>query len=339
MSPEIRRLFALLLVPLALAISGTLGYYFIEDDYSLFDALYMTVITLTTVGYGETRPLSDAGRSFTICLLLGGVFMLAYAASELIRIVVNGEIQKAVGKRAMEKNLAELKRHIIVCGYGRMGKLVCEKLSAERLPFVVIDRFPALLQDFQIAHGIPLVGDGTSDEVLRHAGIDRARALITVAASDADNLFITMSARLLNDKLFIVARSESEASQAKLMRAGANRVVCPYTIGGSSVAHAVLRPTVVDFIELATRTDHLDLQIEEIHLAGESKLIGQTLGGSQLRKEVDVIVVAIKQKSGKMVYNPRSDHAFQAGDILITLGPRKELDRLEQFAGVKTASA
>jgi voltage-gated potassium channel len=327
-----RRYLVLILIPIALMIGGTAGYYFLDDRYTLFDALYMTVITLTTVGYEEVHPLTPSGRIFTIVLLLFGVLTFLYAVTELVRIVISGEVRELLGRRRMERNLAELKNHMIICGYGRMGRHVCREFSRRGLPFVVIDRRGDLLHDFDLAHGIALEGDATSDAVLRHAGVERARALVTVAASDADNLFITMSARLLNDKLFIVARAEGELTEEKLHRAGASRVVTPYAIGGLKVAMAVLRPTVVDFIELATGSEHLDLQIEETLIQPGSKLAGLTLHASGLRQDLGVIVVAIKKANGQLVANPPHDAVMMPGDTLIALGARQSLDRVEVLA-------
>jgi voltage-gated potassium channel len=328
-----RRYLLLVLVPTFLVTAGTLGYYTLEKDYTLFDGLYMTVITMTTVGYEEVHPLSPRGRWFTIFLLLGGLFAFFYTVTELVRAVVGGEVQGLLGRRRMERNLAALRQHLIVCGYGRMGRFICQEFSREGLDFVVIDCRPEVLHEFNLPHGIALPGDATSDAVLRKAGVERARALVTVAASDADNLFITMSARLLNDKLFIVARAEGEQAEPKLLRAGANRVVAPYAIGGSKVAQAVLRPAVVDFIELATRTEHLDLQIEETLVRPGSALADQTLRASRLRQDLGVIVVAIKKPRGHLVSNPAGETVMEPGDTLIALGSRQTLDQLEKLAG------
>jgi voltage-gated potassium channel len=327
-----RRYLLVMLVPAILLVAGTLGYWLLEDC-SAFDAFYMTVITLTTVGYGEVpSPLSARGRLFTIFLLLGGVFTLFWAAGEMIRAIVSGEMHGILGRLRMERSLAELEDHLIVCGFGRMGSLVCREFSQQGLPFVVIDNDEELLRDFDLPHGIALLGDASSDEMLRKAGVERARALVTVAGSDADNLYITMSARLLNEKLFIVARAEEDHAEQKLLRAGANRVVSPYVIGGSRVAQAVLRPTVVDFIELATRTEHFELQIEETLIAAGSKLVGQTLRDSLLHKKYGIFIVAIKKASGQMVYNPPGDTVLEVGDTLIALGHREQLDELDRQA-------
>ena len=324
--------FVMFLVPVLLIVAGTLGYYFLEEGWSLFDALYMTVTTLTTVGYGEVHPLSVRGRAFTMLLLLGGVFTLVYTATAIIRAIVSGEVRSVLGRQVMERNLAELANHFIICGFGRMGRHVCQEFASQQLPFVVIEREAAELEDFRMTAGIPLHGDATSDDVLQRAGVARARALVAVVASDADNLYITMSARLLNDRLFIVARTEDELTERKLLRAGANRVVSPYAIGGFRVAQAVLRPTVVDFIELATRSEHLEIQIEESLIAAASRLVGSTLRDSRLRQDRGIIIVAIKKASGQMVFNPPADAVMEAGDTLIILGRREELDQLDALA-------
>jgi voltage-gated potassium channel len=329
---RLRRYVLLLLIPLGLVVVGTVGYYLLEPDYTLFDGLYMIVITLTTVGYAEVHDLSLRGRIFTIFLLLGGVFTFFYTVTELVRAVVTGEVQQLLGRERMERSLAALNQHLIICGYGRMGRYVCHEFAKQGLPFVIVDRQPEVLEGFQVPHGIPVVGEATSDEVLQRAGVQRARALVTVAASDADNLYITMSARLLNEALYIVARAENEEAEQKLMRAGANRVVSPYAIGGFKVAQAVLRPTVVDFIELATRTEHLELQIEETRIEPGSRLAGVSLHDSHLRRDLGVIVVAIKNEQGHMVANPPGDAVMQPSDILIALGHRQQLDQLEALA-------
>jgi voltage-gated potassium channel len=232
----------------------------------------------------------------------------------------------------MERRITAMKDHIIVCGYGRMGRLVCQELTSKGTPFVVIEKEANLVEGFHSAIGAIVHGDATSDEALRHAGVERARALITVVASVPDNLYITMSARLLNERLFIVARAEDDRSEEKLQRAGANRAVAPYRIGGTRVAQAVLRPHVVDFIELATRTGHLELQIEETNIKEASPLANQTLLESKLRQEHGLIIVAIKKKNGAMTFNPPPEIPIQPGDVLIALGDRVNLDALERLA-------
>jgi voltage-gated potassium channel len=310
---------------------GTLGYQVVEG-WGWFDALYMTVITITTVGFHEVHPVSGPGRVFTMALALGGVFTAFYAGVEFIRAVVTGEVLAALGRERMESRLEKLSGHLVVCGFGRMGRLVAEEFSAAGLPFVAVDRDPEVLDGFAVPHGIPLVGDATADEVLRRAGVERARALVTSAASDADNLFITMSARLLNERLVIVARAEGEGAEVKLRRAGASRVVSPYAIGGHRVAQAVLRPNAVDFIEFATRSEHLELQIEEVEVGPGSPLVGNTIKESPIRSELGIIIVAVKKPAAKMLFNPSPDTALEVGDVLITLGRRQQLDGLAAMA-------
>ena len=321
-----------LLVLVVLLLTGTLGYRFV-GGWDALDALYMTVITITTVGFHEVRPLGLTGRLFTMALALGGVFTAFYAAAAFINAVVTGEIRTVLGRQRMESQLAHLNDHLVVCGFGRMGRLVCEEFSAAGLPFVLIDRNPDVLQDFSIPHGIAVVGDATADEVLKQAGVERARALVSAAASDADNLYITMSARFLSEKLVIVARAESDGAERKLVRAGASRVIAPYSIGGHRVAQAVLRPHAMEFIELATRTAHLELQIEQAALREGSRLIGDSLKSSPIKSELGIIVVAIKKPDGKMLFNPTPETLLERGDVLIAIGHRQQLDRLEQLAG------
>jgi len=329
--PALRLLLLPLIVLVLLLVGGTLGYR-VVGGWGWLDALYMTVITITTVGFHEVRPLGTSGRLFTMALALGGVFTAFYAAAAFIRAIVTGEIRTVLGRQRMENLLAHLNDHLVVCGFGRMGRLVCEEFSSSGLPFVVVDRNPAVLEDFSMPHGIPLPGDATADDVLRKAGVDRARALVSAAASDADNLYVTMSARFLNEKLFIVARAESEGAEPKLLRAGASRVISPYSIGGHRVAQAVLRPAAMEFLELATRSAHLELQIEETELRSGSPLVGHSLKTSPVRSELGIIVVAIKKPDGKMQFNPRPETVLEAGDVMITLGHRQQLDRLETLA-------
>lgn len=328
--PTARRILFAASLPVILVAVGMVGYHTIEG-WNYFDSLYMTVITLGTVGFGETHPLSQTGRIFTIVLILGGAFTMAAAVTSVIRSIVSGEVQRLLGRQRMERILNTLTNHVIVCGYGRMGRIICDELAQANQAFVVIDRNHELIEHFPSRKGVALEGDATSDDMLKKAGIDRARALVSAVPHDADNLFITLSAKLLNDRIFVVARAEDPASETKLTRAGANRVVAPYLLGGGRVVQAVLRPSVLDFIDLATRTQHIELQMEETFVREGSVLIGKKLSESMTR-ENRIIVVAIKRSSGNMEFNPGGETVLNTGDTLISLGHRRDIDRLEQMA-------
>lgn len=324
-APTSRRIWFAALIPLVLILIGTAGYVLIEH-WGWFDALYMTVLTLTTIGFLEVHELSQAGRAFTIGLALGGAFSVATAAAVVLRAIVSGEFLRRFGKQRMETTLASISDHVIVCGYGRVGRLVAEDLGAAGVRSVIIDNARDRLHGMSTPH---IVGDVTTDDVLARAGIVRARALVTVLPSDADNLYVTMSSRLLNEKLFIVARAEGEGAEDKLRRAGANRVISPTSIGGQRMAQAILRPAVLDFLDLATRTRHLELQVEEVLVPRASKLHGTMVKDARLPERADVLLVAIQRGEGRMIFNPPQETLFEEGDRLVVLGSRPALDKLE----------
>lgn len=321
------------LIPAMLLAAGSVGYRWIEGGHwSYFDGFYMTAITLTTIGYGETHPLSTGGRAFTVVLAYSGVFTLAYLASELVRAVVTGELRKAIGRQWVDDQLANLAGHLIVCGHGRMGRIVCSELDRQKKWFVLIDAAAEELDGLKYAHCLPLAGDATADELLRKAGIERARALVTVVGSDADNLYITLSARLLNPKLLIVARAEEEDAEAKLRKVGANKVISPYLAGGHRAVQAALRPAVLHFMEMATRPEFLDLQIEEVRVCAGSPLAGRSLRQTRMNPDLGIIVVGILRPNGELMYNPTADTVIEADAVLIALGQRRHLDHLEKLA-------
>jgi voltage-gated potassium channel len=291
----------------------------------------MVIITLSTVGYGEVHGLSDEGRLFTIFLVVAGVGFVTFAAGTLTRMVVEGELQFLMGRRRTMSKIRRLKDHYIICGYGRIGSLVAREFVSRPIPFVMVEGDETVVT--RIPENYPVVvGDATEEETLLNAGIERAKGLVTVLHSDADNLFVTLSARDLNPKLFIIARYEEERSESKLLRAGADKVVSPYIIGGTRMAMAVLRPAVIDFIELATQSESLGLQMEEVVLLEGSKLVGVALVDSHIRSELDIIVVAIKKRSGHMEFNPSATTVLEEGDRLIAIGEREQLRRLEEVA-------
>ncbi len=322
-------IWALLLVA-ATFVLGVAGYSIIER-WPFLDALYMTVITMTTVGFGEVHPLTEAGRLFTTVLIVFGVLSIAAVVTVGSRLILEGQLDKFMGRRKVQKEIAKLKEHYIICGYGRMGRIICQEFTRKRIPFVVIEKNQEIFETIE-EHILALHGDDSREEVLKAAGIDRAKGLVSVVSSDAANVYITLTARELAPKIFIVARAGEEGSEKKLLRAGADKVISPYVIGGSRIAQAILRPAVVDFIELVTGSEHLDLQLEEVQIHPNSSICNVTLPESGIRQNLNTIVVAIKKASGHMVFNPSLKTILECGDRLIVLGGVEDLAHLEEIA-------
>ena len=316
---------------LALLFFGSLGFVLIER-WSFFDALYMTVTTLSTVGYGEIHPLSRLGRIYDMCLILAGMGFLIYIITSMARVVVEGEIRKALGRRKLLKHLKRLKDHYIICGFGRIGEIISRQLKERGVPYVIIDNRPENLARLEESGDFFVTGDATREEVLQEAGIDRARGLVAVVSTDADNVYIVLTARSLNPNLYIVARAEETGAEKKLLRAGADRVESPYEMGGRKMAHAILRPTVTTFMELAM-TEGEDWSLEEIRVKEGSLLAGVALKDSGLRQKLDLILVAIKRAGGEMLFNPTLETRIEAEDTLIALGLRRNLEALEEMVG------
>jgi voltage-gated potassium channel len=308
---------------------GTAGYAMIEG-WSLFDSFYMVVITMSTVGYQEVHKLSTYGRAFTIYLIFTGVGVVAYTVNNAIRSILEGELQEALGRRKLERRIRELNSHYIICGYGRMGRIICKELKANRIKFVVVEQgAPALTEGDDLLF---ISGDATRDEVLKSAGIERARGVVTALSTDAQNLYVVLSARGMNPGLKIVARAGEEGSDQKLLRAGADRVVSPYHIGGVKIAQTILKPAVVDFLEFATMSGNIELQMEEIPVQDRSRYVGQTISESEIGRMFNIIIVSIKRAGGEMIFNPTHRTAINAGDTLIALGEVGKLKELERLA-------
>lgn len=300
------------------------------EGWNFLDSIYMTVITLTTVGYREIHELSPKGTLFTIFLIVGGVGTVLYALSTGARVILEGELREIFGRKRLEKKIKELRDHYIICGYGRMGKIISRELQAEGVKSVVIEKAPGSLEERE---DLPvLLGDATRDNILKEAGVERAKGLISVLPTDAENLFVVLSARGLNPNLLIVARAVEEDAEQKLLRAGANKVISPYHIGGLRMAHTVLKPTVVDFIEFATKSGNIELQMQEINIEEGSSLIGLTLEECGMGRELGVIIVAIKQSTGDTRFNPTFRSTIKAGDTLIALGEKAKLRAIEEMA-------
>lgn len=323
-----------ILLILAVIFVGTTGYILIEG-WPVLDALYMTIITITTVGYREVHALSARGMVFTIFLIVFGVGTILYTLNNAAKVVIEGELRHVFGRRKLEKKIKGLKDHYIICGYGRMGKVICRELREKGAKFVVVEKEMSVTDIFD-GDMLFIQGDATRDEVLKETGIEKAKGLISVLSTDAENLYVVLSARVLNPKLNIVARAGEEGSEQKLLRAGADRVVSPYHIGGLRIAHTLIKPAVVDFIEFATKSGNIDLQMEEINVMAGSKVANTTLDECGIGRELGIIIVAIKGSGGDMKFNPTYKTTIKQGDILIALGERSRLKLLEDMAvGVK----
>ncbi|MBA7692265.1 Glutathione-regulated potassium-efflux system protein KefC [subsurface metagenome] len=309
-------------------VAGVIGYVVIEG-WSFIDALYMTIITITTVGYAEVHPLTTAGRIFSIFLIVGGVSGALYILSVIASYIIEGHLGTTLGRRRMEKNIAKLKGHFILCGYGRVGREIARIFAEEGVPFVVIDKDQESIASAEKDDYLYVLADATGDEALKEAGIERARGLVVAVGSDADSVYITLSARGLRPDLFIEARASSSMAGTKLKKAGANRIIAPYSLGARRMAQLALRPTVVDFIDTVIYRRGRELQMENIAVSRDSALVGLTV--EETRRRTKAAILAIARKGGKLVANPPREETIQAGDRLITLGTREQLAALEEI--------
>lgn len=306
---------------------GTVGYVIFEDMPS-FEAFYMTLITISTVGFSEIKPLSDIGRGITIVIIILGISLLTYTLGQFARIFVEGELRKVLGRRKLEKQIAALTNHYIICGYGRIGSIIVRELNTANIPLVVIEQDLESIAVLEASNILYLKMDATSDEALIAAGLERANGLVTAVSSDAENVFIALSAKGLRPDIFILARASHVKNENKLLRAGASRVVCPYHMGGLRMAEILHKPTVVDFLEQTMMNDELGLKMEEAIIPENSPINGKTVVSSSLRQDFGVIIVAIKRKSGEMVFNPGPNETFNAGDVIVVIGKKAEMRRM-----------
>jgi voltage-gated potassium channel len=324
-----KKLLLPLLIFVVLLLSGIVGYMVLEG-WGLLDSLYMTIITLSTVGYGEVHNVGPGGRIFTVLLIIFGVSIITYIVSLVVETLVAGEIRSALGRRKVDKTIKSLKDHYIICGYGRIGSIICKGLSARSIPLVVIERDEQVREELEQDGILYLEGDATNEETLLEAGIESAKGLVSVVSLDAENLYICLTARGLNPRLYILTRAEDEVSEKKLLRAGANNVILPYMVGGRRMVQAIIRPTMSDFLESAIHDESTELNIEEVTVGAQSSLMGLTLIESGIRQNMDIIVIGIKQKDGTMIFNPSSQTKIESGDTLIAMGRNRDLETLRK---------
>jgi voltage-gated potassium channel len=316
-----------LLIALVLAL-GTLGFTFLEG-YPPFDAFYMTLTTITTVGYGEIHKLSHRGRIFNSFVIAFGVTAMFVAIGAMTQTVIELELSEFFGKRRMKRMIDKLERHYVVCGYGRVGRAAARELQQMGVPVVIVDRNPEKIERANQS-GLPaLAGDSTQDATLEAAGVRRAKGLVAALATDADNLFLILSAKSLNPKLKVASRVGDEGAGEKLARAGADTVFAPYTNAGQQLALSLVRPHVVQFLDAATRSIGLDVCLEQMRVAENSEMAAKSLKQMQLRRDLGVIVLAIRKAGGEMIFNPPAEAVLESGDYLVVMGEHANVRKLE----------
>jgi voltage-gated potassium channel len=315
----------LLLIILFLFLSGSIGYSILEG-WDLFDAIYMTIITLSTTGFQEIRPMSGAGRIFTMILIVFGISILFYVLGRLNVAIFEGNLFRG---RKMQRKINNLENHYIICGFGRIGKKICQELERRNKHFVIIENDKERVE--LCKEYLHIYGDGTEDENLLNAGIERAWGLVSVLESDVQNVFAVLSARGLNGKLKIIARAEEESSREKLLKAGADRVILPSEIGGFRITQALLKPTVLEYFDELFSRSELGLEIEEIKISEGASIIDKSLAESGIRGKLNIIIIGIYREGGEWIYNPRSETKLHLDDTLIVIGETNELQQLQEI--------
>ena len=308
---------------------STIGYMIIEK-WNFIDSLYMALLTLSTVGFSEVQPMSNAGKLFTSFVIVVGLATTIYTFTRLGQLVFEGEILDIFERKSMKKEIAQLNNHFIVCGYGRVGRNVVDGLKHKNQTFCVIDQNPDLENELREAGVLFLIGDVNAEDVLKEARIENASQLLGLLPSDADNLYLSMLAKELNPDLLVIARSTDPHSHDRLKRGGADKVISHYQIASQRILHAALHPTFAEFIELWNDKDKLEVEMDEIEVPESSNLDGVQLSESRIREMHGGIVIAVKEKGGKHTFNPAPDYRIQAGDILIILGRFDDLRKLEE---------
>jgi voltage-gated potassium channel len=308
-------------------IIGTFGYW--AFGFTLLDAAYQTVTTVTTVGFRELKEFGTAEKWFTMFIIVTGVSTVLYTFTLGVQVVVEGQLREFVGRRRMDREIAKLKDHTVVCGWGRVGRAVANDLASAGNDVVIVDQNPERVS------GVPyavVLGDATQDATLKAAGIERAKFLIAALEGDAENLFVTLSGRALNPKLFIVARARQDESVPKLNNAGADRVVNPQELGAARMASFVARPNVAEFIDVIMHERSMEFRMQELDVPPESSLAGKTLKEANLREESGALVLALRSPDGQFSTNPRGDTVIQPHHVIIAVGTDEDLSRLMALA-------
>jgi voltage-gated potassium channel len=321
-----QRLGTALFAVTAMILVGTLGFHFIEG-HSWLESIYIATQTVTTVGYGDLTPVTNAGKLFTTVFMLLGVGTVLYALSVMAQGLIESEVIAAMGSRRKTKEMERLKNHFIVCGGGRVGKRIIRSLKKQNVPFILIERNEPKVAAFLEAGDHVIIGDATLEETLRQAGVSRAKGLATCLPDDAANVYVVLTARGLNEKMHIVARAVEEQAESKLIRAGANRVVAPTIIGSQSMARALLRPAIADFMDSIV-AETLDLVFEEVAVDWRSPYADKKLRETNLSRELSIIVIAIRRREGELYFHPTGETKIYEGDLLIVVGKADSVQKL-----------
>jgi len=309
---------------------GTSVYMYLEE-MPWIDALYLTVATVSTVGYGDVVPKTPVGRMFTICLIIGGVGGSLFVLTRIFQAIVQGELKNILGRRGMQRKIDNLSGHVIVCGAGRVGNVIIERLQQEQQPFIVLDREESICRELSEQGILTMQGDATIDAIMMSAGVQRAKGVIAALPHDADNVYVTLTARSLNQEpsFSIVARADRPEAVDKLKRAGATTVVSPETMGGRQMATAMTKPAIIDLMDNVFYNQELHLDIAEVRVAPESDLVGTSLAVCGIKEKYDSLIVGI-QRGGKLVTDINQSEIVEAGDVLIVIGHRDNLKHLSQ---------
>ncbi|MFC1504219.1 potassium channel family protein [Spirochaetota bacterium] len=321
--------FRILFIFIILIISGIIGYIIIED-LSFFESLYMAIITISTVGFQEVKPLGFWGRIITICLIISGISIIAYIGTHFVDFLARTNIFR---RNKMLKKIKGLKDHYIICGFGRMGSKICQDLSGQNVQFVVIDNTEAHLESLESLGYNYIIGNALEENIMLQACIEKARGAAATLPNDPENVFLILTIRELNNECFIIARASEEENEKKLIRAGADRVIYPYKIGAGRMAQILTRPRVVDFLDSIAEGKGINLKMEEIYINKESGLTGRSLKDSDIRNKFGIIVIAIYRKNGEMIYNPDSDIAIDLYDTLVVVGDKGKLENFKEKGG------
>ena len=313
------------MVLLATLSVGVTGFHYLEG-WNFVESLYATVVTISTVGYGDFSPRTSEGMLFTVFLIIVGVGTMLYTVGLVTETMIEGRLKIIMGKGRLEKMIRKMNNHYIICGCGRIGRLICRELAAEKVDFVVVDKDPEAIQKIEEEKYVYHQGDATHNKTLLAAGIKKARGIVCVLPSDAENLYVILTAKELNPGIFILSRSEDEESEHRLLRAGADRVMSPYAMGGMRMAMAVLRPAMLDFVEITTTRQSLELGMEEVSICEDSPYVGKLLEDSGIRQNYGLIVVAVKKESGKMIFNPLANYVIEKNDKLIAMGKLENIN-------------